>query len=124
MNEQKILIIEDNALNMLLVSDLLDLEGFQVVEAADAESGIDLARECVPDLILMDIQLPGMDGLEATRMIRNDPQLGEIPIVALTSHAMQGDDARALDAGCTGYLTKPINTRTFIDDLRQYLQSV
>jgi CheY-like chemotaxis protein len=118
---KKVLVIEDNPLNMKLVRVLLGAADFEVLQATDAEKGIALARESRPDLILMDVQLPGMDGLSATRVIRADSGLGEIPIVAITSFAMAGDDEKARQAGCTGYVTKPINTRTFLDEITKYL---
>ena len=111
------MIIEDNHLNMKLVRSMLKLAHYQVVEANDAESGILLAREHLPDLILMDIQLPGIDGLDATRIIKNEPNLKHIPVVALTSYAMKGDHQKAISAGCNGYIAKPIDTRNFLDIL-------
>ena len=120
MANDKILVIEDNQMNMMLIRDLLQLEGWQVLEAMDAEEGIQTAREQLPALILMDIQLPGMDGLCATRIINDDPQLKTIPVVALTSYAMQGDMDKAKQAGCVGYITKPIDTRNFAETLAQY----
>lgn len=122
MENKTILIIEDNELNMKLVRSILQLGHFQALEARDAESGLQLAREHLPDLILMDIQLPGMDGLDATRIIRKDPNLMNIPVVALTSYAMQGDEQKATSAGCTGYIAKPIDTRSFLDTIAGYLQ--
>ena len=121
MEEKRVLVVEDNELNMKLVRSLLQIGKYQVVEAPDAETGIRLAQEHHPALILMDIQLPGMDGLSATKLIKQDGSLKEIPVVALTSYAMQGDDEKALEAGCTGYIAKPINTRTFLDTLEKYL---
>ena len=122
MENKTVLIIEDNELNMKLVRSMLQLGHYQVLEAWDAETGIQLAREHLPDLILMDIQLPGMDGLQATRIIRKDPILSAIPVMALTSYAMQGDEQKAISAGCTGYIAKPIDTRNFLDDLAGYLE--
>ncbi|MBT8350010.1 MAG: response regulator, partial [Deltaproteobacteria bacterium] len=87
----------------------------------DAEVGIRLAREQHPDLILMDIQLPGMDGLAATREIKNDPKMKDVSIVALTSYAMQGDEEKARDAGCAGYISKPIDTRSFLETVGKFL---
>jgi CheY-like chemotaxis protein len=113
MAKEKILVIEDNQMNMMLVRDLLQLEGFNVLEAPDAETGIQLAREQLPDLILMDIQLPGMDGLQASPIINMDPVLKDIPVVTLTSYAMKGDEVMAKEAGCAGYIIKPLDTRSF-----------
>ena len=118
-----LLIIEDNQLNMKLVRSMLKLAHYQVLEAKDAEDGILLARENLPDLILMDIQLPGIDGLDATRIIKDDPVLKHIPVVALTSYAMQGDEEKAIRAGCNGYIAKPIDTRNFLDILSGYLKT-
>lgn len=89
--------------------------GYQIIEAYDAETGIRLAREHQPFLILMDIQLPGIDGLKATQIIKADPDLKDIPVVALTGFAMQGDEEKAVDAGCDGYITKPINIEEVLD---------
>jgi CheY-like chemotaxis protein len=117
-----ILIIEDNQLNMKLVRSMLKLANYQVLEANDAEAGILLAREHLPDLILMDIQLPGIDGLDATRKIKDESILKHIPVVALTSYAMQGGEEKAISAGCSGYIAKPIDTRNFLDILSVYLK--
>ena len=121
MENKTVLIIEDNELNMKLVSSMLALGHYQVLRAGDAETGIQMAGENIPDLILMDIQLPGMDGLQATRIIKKDPILSNVPIVALTSYAMEGDEQKAIAAGCTGYIAKPIDTRRFLDILAEYL---
>ena len=99
----------------------MHLGNFEVIEAKDAETGINLAKKTNPDLILMDIQLPGMDGLEATRNIRQDPELKRIPIIALTSYAMHGDEEKAKAAGCTGYMAKPIDTRGFLNVIGGFL---
>jgi CheY-like chemotaxis protein len=122
MKIKTILVIEDNKLNMKLVNGLVKIGKYRMLEAEDAESGIELIREQRPDLVLMDIQLPGMDGLSATKIIKEDPDLTDIPIVALTSYAMQGDEEKALAAGCTGYITKPIDTRKFLETLSQYFE--
>jgi len=122
MKVKTILVIEDNKLNMKLVNGLITIGKYRMLEAVDAESGIQLIREQRPDLVLMDIQLPGMDGLSATKVIKEDPDLKDIPIVALTSFAMQGDEEKALAAGCTGYITKPIDTRKFLETVSQYLK--
>lgn len=121
MANKKILVIEDNEMNMRLVVDLLRLEGYNVLEAVDAETGIPMARKYSPALILMDIQLPGMDGLQATRIMGQETGLKEIPVVALTSFAMKGDEAKAKKAGCVGYITKPINTRKFVEMVSRFI---
>jgi CheY-like chemotaxis protein len=118
---RKILVVEDNSLNMKLVKVLLLQGGYTIIEATEAEMGIKLAKEHLPDLVLMDVQLPGMDGLTATKIIKEDPKLRGITIVALTSFAMAGDEEKALQAGCAGYLTKPIDTRTFLSSVGKYL---
>ena len=118
----KVLLIEDNPINLELATDLLEGSGFEVVTAQDAELGINLARETQPSLILMDLSLPGMDGLEATKALKADPQTAAIPIVAVTAHAMKGDEQKALDAGCEGYITKPIDTRMFPMLVMQFLE--
>ena len=122
MKIKTILVVEDNTLNMKLVRGLIKIGKYRMLEANDAESGIQLIREQQPDLVLMDIQLPGMDGLSATKIIKEDPDLKDIPIVALTSYAMQGDKEKALAAGCTGYIAKPIDTRKFLETVSQYLK--
>lgn len=121
MAPKTILIVDDNELNLKLVKGLLTIAKYNTLTAPDAETGLELARRHRPDLILMDIQLPGMDGLSATRMIKSDNNLKQIPVVALTSYAMQGDDQKAKAAGCNGYMTKPIDTRTFTNSLLSYL---
>ena len=108
---QKILIVEDNLMNIELATDLLEASGYVVIQAGMAEEGIGLARAELPDLILMDISLPGMDGLEATAVLKQDPATKGINVVAMTAHAMKGDEEKALAAGCSGYITKPIDTR-------------
>ena len=121
MANETVLVIEDNEINMKLARSLLQLGKYRVLEASDAENGIKLAREHYPDLILMDIQLPGMDGLTATREIKNDPAVKDITVIALTSYAMQGDEEKAKDAGCAGYISKPIDTRSFLETVGQFL---
>lgn len=121
MANETVLVIEDNEMNMKLARSLLQIGKYSVLEAVDAEVGIQLAREHHPDLILMDIQLPGMDGLSATREIKNDPAMKDISIVALTSYAMQGDEEKARDAGCAGYISKPIDTRSFLETVGKFL---
>ena len=123
MTDNKILIIEDNPLNLELATDLLEANGFTVDSAQTAEEGLRLARERLPDLVLMDFSLPGMDGLSATRHLKSDPATRHLTVVGLTAHAMKGDEALALKAGCDGYLTKPIDTRTFVATVINYIAS-
>jgi len=118
---QRILIIEDNLLNLELTTDLLEANGFCVSSAQTAEEGLRLAREAQPDLVLMDIHLPSMDGLCATRALKSDPATRDLIVVGLTAHAMRGDEELALKAGCAGYLTKPINTRTFVATINEFI---
>jgi CheY-like chemotaxis protein len=121
MNCQRILIVDDNRDNVRLAQLLLECEGYAVETAEDAEQALALLRSCRPDLILMDIQLPGMDGLDLTRRLRTVEELKKVRIVALTAYAMQGDEENALSAGCDGYITKPIDTRAFPALIRQHL---
>ncbi len=118
---KKVLIIEDNTMNLTLVRTLLSMTGCHLFEAEDAESGILAAKKYNPDLILMDLQLPGMDGLQAATLLRSNPAFAGIVIVAVTSHAMPGDGDKALASGCDGYITKPIDTRTFVATLGDFL---
>jgi two-component system cell cycle response regulator DivK len=104
----KILYIEDNPLNMRLVRKILVDLGYQMIEAADGQAGLRLAQEFQPDLILVDVNLPDIDGLEVTRLTKSNPQTAHIPIVALTANAMYGDRERCLEAGCDGYIAKPV----------------
>jgi two-component system, cell cycle response regulator DivK len=116
-----ILVIEDNEQNLYLVKFILEKSGYRVVPARDGWQGIDLASEVKPALILLDIQLPMMDGYAVAQELRKKPALDNVPIVAVTSYAMTGDREQALAAGCTGYIEKPINPETFIKDIEQYL---
>ncbi len=108
-----ILVVDDNALNLKLVRFLLVKRGYRVRTAVDAGEALSALAAQIPDLILMDLQLPGIDGLELTRRIRERPELRDLPIVAVTASAMRGDEERALAAGCNGYVAKPIDTQTF-----------
>ena len=121
MEEKSVLVIEDNRLNMKLVRALLKIGDYRILEAINAETGIRLTREHRPDLVLIDIQLPDMDGLKATRTIKEDPSMKDIPIVAITSYAMQGDEEKAFEAGCVGFITKPIDTRNFLETISQFI---
>ena|SRR5579864_4712591 len=117
-----VLIVEDNDRNLELVQDILELRGFRTITAMSAALGIDLARQHVPDLVLMDIQLPDCDGVEALRQLRADEVTHAIPVVALTAFAMTSDRTRFLDAGFDGYIAKPIDVRVLPDLVRQYIR--
>ena len=117
----KVLIIEDNPANMTLATFLLQSAGHLVLAARDAETGLTLARDEQPDLVLMDIQLPGMDGLEATALLKSEEATREIPVVALTALAMKGDEERIRAAGCDGYIAKPLAYRDFLATISAHL---
>jgi CheY-like chemotaxis protein len=123
MNRNRILIIEDNLLNLELATDLLEADGFVVASAPTAEEGLRMARELLLDLVLMDFSLPGMDGLSATKNLKADPATRHLAVVGLTANAMKGDEETALNAGCDGYLTKPIDTRTFVATVTKFVGS-
>jgi two-component system cell cycle response regulator DivK len=116
---KRILIVEDEPKNLKLFRDLLQKFGFETIEATDGEQGVELAKTTEPDLILMDIMMPKMDGLEATRTIKAQPNCRQIPIIALTSYAMKGDRERAIEAGCDGYITKPVDIRELMKSIEQ-----
>jgi CheY-like chemotaxis protein len=116
-----ILVVDDNDAGLLLVCSVLELDGFRVDSAGSAEEVLERLSDHTPDLILMDVQLPGQDGLALTRQLKADPATSRIPIVALTAHAMAGDRELALAAGCSGYMSKPIDTRNFGNQVREYL---
>lgn len=118
---KKILIVEDNEDNMYLIGFIIKKRGYDVIEARNGREGVELAGKETPDLILMDIQLPDFDGLEATRKIRKSDNASDIPIIALTSYAMAGDRQQTLNAGCNGYIEKPINPNTIMDEIEKYL---
>lgn len=117
----RILIIEDNVVNLELATVLLETNGFVVASARTAEEGLRLARELLPDLVLMDVSLPGMDGLSATINLKADPHTSHLAVVGLSANAMRGDQENALKAGCDGYLTKPIDTRTFAATVKNFI---
>ncbi|HEV7766270.1 MAG TPA: response regulator [Thermoanaerobaculia bacterium] len=124
MAERNILVVEDNDMNMQLVEFLLEEGGYRIVKATSGEEALAITREVpgvAPDLILMDIHLPGMDGLSVVRAIKADERTARIPILALTAHAMRGDKDRFLEAGCDGYISKPIDVKTFIASIERYL---
>jgi len=118
----RILIVDDNPTNLKLASQVLEVEGCTVDQAADAEQAQEMLQHITPDLILMDIALPGMDGLTLTRKLKTDEKLRHVPVVAMTAFAMKGDDRKALDAGCDGYITKPIDTRKFPQQVAAFLR--
>jgi CheY-like chemotaxis protein len=126
MSERKILVVEDNDMNMQLVEFLLEEGGYAIVKATSGEEALALtqngAGSITPDLILMDIHLPGMDGLSVVRAMKADTRTAAIPILALTAHAMRGDKDRFLEAGCDGYISKPIDVKTFIASIERYLR--
>jgi two-component system, cell cycle response regulator DivK len=119
--KNKILYIEDNDQNFYLVNFILNTKGYEVTRGCDGQEGIDLANEIGADLILLDIQLPVMDGYIVAQTLRKNPRLASIPIIALTSYAMMGDREKALESGCNGYIEKPINPETFVHQIEQYL---
>jgi two-component system, cell cycle response regulator DivK len=120
--KSKILLIEDNDQNRYMATFLLEKHSYEVVPAVDGPTGIELAAKVQPCLILLDIQLPQMDGYAVARMLRQNPVLRDTPIVAVTSYAMMGDREKALAAGCDGYIEKPINPETFVADIERYLR--
>lgn len=115
-----VLVVEDNELNMKLFHDLLEANGYNIVQTRSGLEAIDLAREHRPDLILMDIQLPEVSGLEVTKWIKEDDELRSIPVIAVTAFAMKGDEERIRQGGCEAYLSKPISVVTFLDTVKRY----
>ena len=122
MAEESILIVDDNPVNLKLIRILLEGEGYDIHTAIDAEDALRALRELRPRMILMDIQLPGIDGLELTRRLKADPVTRDIVILGLTAYAMKGDEERILAAGCNGYIAKPIDTRTLPRVIERYLE--
>ena len=116
-----VLIVEDNELNMKLFSDLLDAHGYDTIQTKDGMEALVLAREHRPDLILMDIQLPEVSGLEITKWIKEDDDLKSIPVVAVTAFAMKGDEEKIREGGCEAYIAKPISLQLFLDTVKQFL---
>ena len=121
MSAELILLVEDNEANQLLASSVLELSGYSVEVAGDAIEAREILGRHSPDLILMDIQLPGLDGLSFVKQLKAEPATAHIPVIALTALAMAGDRERSLAAGCNGYISKPIDTRTFASEVRKYL---
>jgi CheY-like chemotaxis protein len=122
MSHATILIIEDNPMNMELASDLLLDEGFDVIGAEDAVKGIEMAKADHPDLILMDLQLPGLDGIQATHLLKEEASTRDIPVIALTAHAMSNHSAMAKEAGCIAFISKPIDVMQFPDQISELLE--
>ena len=118
---KRILVVEDHEENRRIMRDLLTSAGYEMIEAVTGEEGVTLAERERPDLILMDIQLPGIDGYETTRRIKANPALRAIPIIAVTSYALSGDDVKAREAGCDGYVTKPFSPRALLAKIREHL---
>jgi two-component system cell cycle response regulator DivK len=118
---KRILVIEDQEDNRRIMRDLLTSVGYELIEAVTGEEGVSSAEDHVPDLILMDIQLPGIDGYETTRRIKGNPALQHIPIIAVTSYALSGDDVKAYEAGCNGYVSKPFSPRALLAKIREYV---
>ena len=121
MTKKKILLIEDNEQNLYLTTFLLEKNSFEVVQARDGEQGLELSVSENPDLILLDIQLPVMDGYEVARRLKQDDKTASIPIIAVTSYAMAGDRETILATGCEGYIEKPIDPDSFVNQVRQFL---
>jgi CheY-like chemotaxis protein len=118
---QRILVVEDNERNLKLIRDVLQFAGYVIVEASSGEQGVALAQDCEPDLVLMDLQLPQMDGMEALRLLRESPRTRDVPVVAVTAFAMREDRERAFGAGFDGYLEKPISIRALPEQVRSFL---
>jgi two-component system cell cycle response regulator DivK len=118
---KKILIVEDNELNMKLFNDLLQAHGYETLQSKDGKEALKLARDNMPDLILMDIQLPEISGLEITRMLKEDDGLKHIPVIAVTAFAMKGDEEKIREGGCEGYIAKPISVGNFLETVASFL---
>lgn len=116
-----VLIVEDDFLNMMFYNDILEAHGYNTIQAVDGAQVLAIAREQKPDLILMDMQLPGASGMEVTRTLKDDSEAHSIPVVALTALAMRGDEERVRAAGCDGYMAKPVGVVGFIETVRQYI---
>ncbi|MDA0229707.1 MAG: response regulator [Proteobacteria bacterium] len=115
------LIVEDNALNLKLMRDLLEASGIETLQTKDGSRALEMVREHRPDIILMDIQLPDVSGLDVTRQLKADPELRAIPIIAVTALALRGDEERVLEAGCDAYISKPISVANFLQEVRRFL---
>ena len=117
-----VLIVEDNELNMKLFHDLLDAHGYKTLQTRDGMEALDIAREHHPDLILMDIQLPEVSGLEVTKWIKEDDSLASIPVIAVTAFAMKGDEEKIIEGGCQAYIAKPISVSSFLETIETFLE--
>ena len=120
-NAKTVLVVEDNDLNMKLFNDLLSAHGYNVLQASTGPKALELAKEHTPDLILMDIQLPEISGLDVTKTIKQDESLKSIPVIAVTAFAMKGDEERIRAGGCEDYIAKPISVGTFVEKVKRYL---
>ncbi|MEP3892344.1 MAG: response regulator [Hellea sp.] len=120
---KKVLIVEDNELNMKLFADLLEAHGYETRQTREGLKAIGIARKFHPDLILMDIQLPEVSGLEVTKWIKDDKDLADIPVVAVTAFAMKGDEKRIRDGGCEAYIAKPITVTSFLETVRKFVEA-
>jgi CheY-like chemotaxis protein len=120
---QTILLVEDNLDNRTIYRTVLEYTGYTVLEAEDGQTGVRLARERLPDLILMDVSIPLLDGWEATRILKDDPKTAHIPIIALTAHALAADRDRAFAVGCDGYLAKPVQPRKVVEVVQEFLKA-
>ena len=118
---KKVLIVEDNELNMKLFHDLLEAHGHETVQTRDGYEALELARTHKPDLILMDIQLPEVSGLDVTRWLKDEEALADIPVIAVTAFAMKGDEQKILEGGCEGYISKPISVNEFMEVIQRYI---
>lgn len=118
-----VLIVEDNELNMKLFHDLLEANGYETAQTSDGHSVLDMARELKPDLILMDIQLPEVSGLEVTSWLKDDEELRDIPVIAVTAFAMKGDEEKIREGGCEDYISKPISVVHFLEVVKKYLET-
>jgi two-component system, cell cycle response regulator DivK len=120
--QKTVLVVEDNELNMKLFNDLLEAHGYRVVQTRDGLSALDMARKYMPDLILMDIQLPEVSGIEVTKWLKEDDVLRSIPVIAVTAFAMKGDEQKIREGGCEAYISKPISVMSFLQTIDKFLK--
>ena len=120
--QKTVLVVEDNELNMKLFNDLLEAHGYKVVQTRDGLSALEIARKHMPDLILMDIQLPEVSGIEVTKWLKEDPDLKRIPVIAVTAFAMKGDEQKIREGGCEAYISKPISVVSFLQTIDKFLK--